>query len=104
MARATFVLGIWVLAASLGILGYQGLTLYFYHDWPAVSLAFGWQTFFNNFWWPFFGDIGKIHSGYLLDVLSWLGTVPLVLAGVILSYALFLISDSLRGRGGRRSA
>ena len=104
MARATFVLGIWVLAASLGILGYQALTLYFYHDWPAVSLAFGWKTFFNNFWWPFFGDIGQIRSPSLLDALTWLGTVPLVVGGVVLSYVLFLISDSLRGRAGRRRA
>ncbi|MGA7383182.1 MAG: hypothetical protein WBW81_00310 [Methylocella sp.] len=94
MARTAFILGIWVLAASLGILGYQGLTFYFYQQWPPVSLGFGWRLIF--------GDVQLIPYRSLLDALNWLGKAPLVLAGVILSYALFLLSDGLRGRSGRR--
>lgn len=94
MARTAFILGIWVLAASLGILGYQGLTYWFYQQWPPVSLGLGWRLVF--------GDSPLISSRTLLDATSWLGTVPLVLVGIILSYALFLLSDSLRGRSGRR--
>jgi hypothetical protein len=100
MARTIFVLGIWTLAASLAILGYQVLTYYFYQYWPPVSLASAWQEVVGA--WQLIWDIPShpVHD----EDLTWLRQVPLVPAGIILSYGFFLLSDVLRGRFGRRAA
>ena len=96
MARAAFVLGIWILAAALGVVGYQVLTLYFYEQWPSVSLDTGWQDVLGT--WQMLWNISARDTP---DALGWFGRVPLVLAGIVLSYLLFLLSDSLRGRSAR---
>ena len=105
MARTAFIAGIWVLAASLGVLGYQVLTLYFYRDWPAVSLGYAWQAF-ADLWHDVFGGLFQLpqttEPGSLgARSLAWLAGQPLTLAGILLAYALFLLSDTLRGRNSR---
>jgi len=99
MARASFVIGVWILAGSLSILGYQALTYYFYQHWPPVSLATGWQEVVSG--WQTVWDMPSQPPDETYMV--WLRRVPLVPAGIILSYGLFLLSDTLRGRIGRRS-
>jgi hypothetical protein len=99
VARTSFVIGIWVLAASLSIVGYQVLTYYFYQHWPPVSLATGWQEVVGA--WHLVWDMPPNPPDE--EGLTWLRRVPLVPVGIILSYGLFLLSDVLRGRLGRRS-
>jgi len=102
MARAAYIAAIWILAISLGILGYQGLTLFFYESWPPVSLGYGWDEVLFC-WHAVFGSFMQPHFPDLPDGLGWVARTPLVLAGIVLSYVLFLLSDSLRGRAARLS-
>ena len=88
MARTTFVLAVWLLAGSVGVLGYQALTLYFYDNWPAVSLAAAWDALGGSLLWEPGG--------------RWPMEMPLVLLGVVFSYVMFFVSDLLRGRSGRQ--
>ncbi len=110
MARFLFLLAIWILAITLGILGYQALTWYFYQSWPQVSVGFSWQEVRSS-WQEMFGDFWlipvhyrfRIPPGEFQDALDWLGEMPLVPVGMIVSYTLFLLSDALRGRLARRA-
>ena len=93
MARAWFVLAIFALAATLGIVGYQSLTYYLYGSWPAVSTGFVWSKLF--------GPIGTIGWSWADYLVHWAAGLPLVALGVIFSYILFLLSDAVRGRDAR---
>lgn len=82
MARKWFLLGLFLLAASVGVVGFQVLYYLIVGNWPAVSIA--------------------LVSGTLLDGHApgwrWLGVVPVSIAGGILAYLAFLLSDTLRRR------
>jgi hypothetical protein len=91
MARKLFVVGILLLAASLGVLGLQFLQYLKVGDWPSVSLEFVWESVFGAMpavarWLPF------------ETVWRWLGGLPVTAAGVAASYLAFLASDILRAR------
>jgi hypothetical protein len=90
MARKLFVLGILLLAASLGVLGFQFLQYLKIGDWPSVSVAFVLDSVFGAMpvarWLPF------------ETVWRWLGGLPVTAAGVAASYLAFLASDILRAR------
>ena len=91
MARKLFVLGILLLAASIGVLGFQVLQYLKVGDWPSVSVVFVWGSVFGAMpgvarWLPF------------ETVWDWLGGLPVTVAGVAASYLAFLASDILRAR------
>lgn len=90
MARKTFTAGIWILACSLGVLGYQSLTYLIYGTWPAVPVNVLWSKTIGDI--PHFG--GWIVDGLIGAVTSW----PLVGIGIVLSYSMLLWSDVLRRR------
>jgi hypothetical protein len=93
MARTWFVVGIFALAATLGIVGYQGLTYYFYGAWPPVSTGFVWSSVF--------GPIAPVGWTWIDYLIGWIAGLPLVVWGLVLSYGLFLASDLFRGRDAR---
>jgi hypothetical protein len=95
MARKFFVLGVFVMAGAFGVLGYQCLTYYFYGTWPAVSLGFVWGELF--------GDFPVLDWTWANYLLLWIGKLPIVGLGIVLSYIILLVSDSLRGRNTRQS-
>ena len=89
------ILGIWLLAASFGIIGYQALCFYFYGNWPPVAVDFIWQKLFGP--WPTAG-------GWIGQLLAWCGEAPLFAVGVIIAYITFLWADTLRRREAARLA
>ena len=93
MARAWFVVAIFALAATLGIIGYQSLTYYFYGAWPSVSAGYVWSTLF--------GPIAPVGWTWIDYLIAWIASLPLVALGLVFSYALFLVSDLFRGRDAR---
>ena len=93
MPRKIFVLGILVMAAALGVLGYQFLTHIIYGAWPAVSVSFVWRTLF--------GDGPTLHESWPRALSQWIGNLPLVGFGIAISYIVLLLSDLTRGRAGR---
>ena len=91
MARKLFVLGVLLLACSIGALGFQILQYLKIGDWPSVSVEFVWDSVFGAMpavarWLPF------------ETVWRWLGGLPVAAAGVAASYLAFLASDLLRAR------
>lgn len=90
MARKLFILAIFLMAGSIGVLGYQVGAYLIEGGWPAVSLQFIWVTLF--------GPIPNTQWMSLGRVWGWFGAVPVTVAGVVAAYALFLISDTLRQR------
>ena len=91
MARFATILGIWLAALSLGILGYQVLTFYFYDNWPPVTVAYVWGVLFD----PLPAEGG----GWTGAVSGWFGRLPLLAVGIVFSYLCFLIGDSLAQPG-----
>ena len=87
MARLATILGIWLTALSLGILGYQGLTYLFYGDWPPVTVAYVWGMLVEP--WP--AEAG----GWLGTAEAWFGRLPLMVPGIAFAYLSFLVADSL---------
>jgi hypothetical protein len=88
MARGALILGIWVLAAAFGSLGYQVLDYYFYDRWPPLSVAFVWGKLFGP--WPSAAN-EVLHAGLL-----WCGRLPVLAVGIVLAYLCFLVSDTVR--------
>ena len=85
MARKLFVLAVFLVAGSIGVVGFQVLDYLIGGTWPAVPLqVFG--VLPGAQWLP---------SG---PVWRWLGGVPVSLAGMIVGYFVFLASDTLRQR------
>lgn len=95
MARKIFALGIFVMAIALGVIGYQALTLYFYGNWPAVSVQFVYGELF--------GEFPVVGARWTNRMLAGIGQLPVTAVGILLCYLLLLASDLLRGRDGRRS-
>jgi hypothetical protein len=93
MARKTFVLGIFVMASALGVLGYQCLTYFFYGAWPSVSVGFVWRTLFS------YEPI--LRWSWMKSLAQWISNLPVVGFGIGISYAILLLSDCMRGRTGR---
>ena len=88
MARWMTILGIWILAAAFGSLGYQLLNYYFYGDWQPLTVEFIWQQVFGP--WPVAANRG-------VDALqAWCGRLPVLGVGVAFAYLCFLLSDSLQ--------
>ena len=96
MARKIFALGIFVMAAALGVVGYQALTLYFYGNWPPVSFQFVYGELF--------GDLPVLRFTWANDILAVIGKLPVSVFGIVVCYLLLLASDLLRGRDRRRSS
>jgi hypothetical protein len=86
MVRRVTILGIWLAALSLGILGYQLLTYYFYDYWQPVTVEFIWGKLFNP--WP-------TASGWIGGITAWFGRLPLLAVGIAFTYLCFLVADSL---------
>jgi len=84
------IVGIWVLAAAFGILGYQALTYHFYEYWQPVTVEFIWAKLFGP--WP----VAANHA--IEAVVSWCGRLPLLAVGIALGYICFLVADSVRER------
>lgn len=85
MARKLFVLAIFLVAGSIGVVGFQVFYYLIGGTWRAVPLqVFG--VLPGAQWLP---------SGPLW---RWLGGVPVSLAGLVLGYLVFLVSDTLRQR------
>ena len=95
MVRKIFVLGIFVMAASCGVIGYQALTYYFYGNWPSASFGFVYGKLF--------GALPTLEWRWENELLALLGRLPVAAVGIALSYALLLMSDLLRGRTRRQS-
>jgi hypothetical protein len=95
MARKIFVLGIFAMAASCGVIGYQALTYYFYGDWPATSFEFVFGKLFGAF--------PTLEWRWENELLAFVGRLPVAAVGIALSYALLLMSDLLHGRNRRQS-
>jgi hypothetical protein len=91
MARKLLVLATILLAASVGVLGFQIVDYWIDGSWPPVSLHFVWNAMFGPFQ----------NSDWLSLGLVWnaLGTVPVVAAGMLIAYGTYLLSDTLRRRG-----
>ncbi len=89
MARKIFVLGIFMLAAACGVIGYQILTYYFYQNWPSVSFQFVYNALF--------GDLPTFGPQWENDAVRWIGNLPVSVVGISLSYLLLFLSDVLRG-------
>jgi hypothetical protein len=87
MTRWIVILGIWLAALSLGIVGFQLLTYIFYHYWQPVTVEFVWGELFGP--WPAEG------SGWTGEIEAWFGRLPLLAVGIALSYLCFLAADSL---------
>lgn len=96
MARKIFILGISVMAAALGVIGYQALTYHFYGNWPAVSSQFVYGELF--------GDLPALKWSWANDLLLGIGKLPVSAVGILLCYLLLLASDLLRGRDRRRAS
>lgn len=88
MARRFFILAMILLAGSIGVLGYQFFDYLIDGSWPAVPIHFILVSLFGN--------MPDIRWTSLDHVLSWLGEVPVSVAGMILAYMVFLLSDTLR--------
>jgi hypothetical protein len=88
MARRLFILAMILLAGSIGVLGYQFFDYLIDGSWPAVPVHFIVASLF--------GDMPDVHWMSINHVLSWLGEVPVSVAGMILAYMTFLLSDTLR--------
>jgi hypothetical protein len=90
MARKLFVLALFLLAGSVGVLGFQALYLWRIGSWPSVPVAFVWDSLLGTSsvgqWLPFH-QAGR-----------WLGGLPVTAAGIVLAYLVFLASDTLRRR------
>jgi hypothetical protein len=95
MARKTFVVGIFVMAGALGVLGYQCLTYYFYGAWPAVSVAYVWGELFGA--WPTLG------WHWINGLFQWIGRLSFVAFCIATSYVILMLSDAMRGRSSRQS-
>lgn len=95
MARKIFILGIFVMAAALGVLGYQGLTYYIYGSWPPVSFGYVWNLLI--------GELPSPAWPWAKALIRWLASVPIVAVGIALSYVLLLCSDALRGPARQQS-
>jgi hypothetical protein len=89
VARRLFVLGILLLAASIGVLGFQTLQYLKIGDWPSVSIEFVWESLFGTMsgvarWFPFSG------------IWQWLGGLPVTVAGLAASYLSVVIAFCTR--------
>jgi hypothetical protein len=88
MARRLHLIGVWLLALSLGVLGYQLLHYLFNGTWPPVSVQYVWMLVLGDFPMP---------NWALLQLpIRWVISVSLVGLGLILAYAAFITSDILR--------
>lgn len=96
MARRLFALGVFTMASGCGVIGYQILTYHFYGHWPSVSFGFVFGALFGAF------PVLAWHWGNA--VLSALGRLPVSAIAIVLSYALFLLSDVMRGKDQRQSS
>jgi hypothetical protein len=88
MARKFFILAIFLMAGSAGVLGYQVGNYLIVETWPAVPLHILWTTFF--------GVMSESQRMPLGWVWARLGAVPLMVAGIVVAFVCFLISDTLR--------
>jgi hypothetical protein len=91
MPRKLFVLAILLLAVTIGVFGFQTLQYLKVGEWPSVSIEFVWESLFGTMsnaarWLP------------LSAVWHWLGGLPVTVAGLVVSYLVFLASDLLRLR------
>jgi hypothetical protein len=84
------IAGIWILALSFGIIGYQSLTYYFYGYWPPVTVAF--------IWTHLFGPWAASDVGWVDRAEQWYGNTSLFATGVALTYLCFLLADVSRRR------
>jgi hypothetical protein len=96
MARKIFALGIFVMAAGCGVIGYQVLTYYFYGRWPTASFHFVYVAVF--------GDFPVLEWHWENDLLALVGKLPVSFVALSVSYALLLLSDFLRGPNRRPSS
>jgi hypothetical protein len=88
MARSLFILAAFLLAGSIGVFGYQFFYYLIEGNWPAVPIEFAVVSLF--------GAMPNIHWMSLGRVFNWLGGVPISVAGLVLAYTSYLLSDTLR--------
>ena len=88
MARRLFILAAFLLAGSVGVFGYQFFYYLIEGSWPAVPLEFIVVSLF--------GAMPDIQWAWLGQAMHWLGEVPVTVAGLVLGYTAFLLSDTLR--------
>jgi hypothetical protein len=90
MARKLFVLALFLLAATIGVLGFQVFYYLKVGTWQSVPVQEVWDTLFGTLpiaqWAPLHG------------VWHWLGGLPVTVAGITAAYLVFLASDTLRRR------
>ena len=90
MARKLFVAAIFLLAASLGVLGFQVLYYLKLGVWQSVPVQIVWDAVA--------GPLPSIRWAPLGAAGRWLGALPVTVMGVALAYLVFLASDMLRRR------
>ena len=90
MARKLFILAIFLMACSIGVLGYQVWYFLLQGNWPAVPL--------QAVWVPLFGPVPNTQWMALGRIWGWFAGVPTAAAGIAAAYAAFLLSDTLRQR------
>jgi hypothetical protein len=90
MARKLFTLAVFLMAGSIGVIGYQIGYFLLRGSWPHVVL--------QAMWVPLFGPIPDTQWLELGRVWNWVGDLPIAAAGIAAAYTAFLISDTLRQR------
>lgn len=81
MARKLYVLAIYLMAASIGVIGYQVGDYLIDGTWPSVPIQVTWLTFV--------GPVSGFRQPALERLWHWFGNLPAVAVSMVLAYVFF---------------